>query len=240
MGQCLFIRNDDVWTLDQSFKFFFDAAIERRVPVIHAVIPGRMDKGLIEFLRRAKEKSPQLLDIVQHGWMHTNHSKTQREKYEFGASRSMRSQREDIERGSKLMRQAFGNQFTTAFVPPFHGFDNRTFKALEEKEFLAFSAGNHGIVEKSKLLELPAHISFTVYEKDGSISLCTPKDMIETLIKNFCCQPLTGIVTHHEDFKTVESRKKLLRFFDLIDILRKKNETRVFLFSDLLSKKVRR
>ena len=69
MSARLFIRNDDVWTLDREFRFFFDLAIDRGIPVVYAVIPGKMDQGLIRFLCRAKEKTPQLLDIVQHGWI---------------------------------------------------------------------------------------------------------------------------------------------------------------------------
>ena len=59
------------WT--ERFRFLFDMAVKRGIPVVHAVIPGKIDRGAIRFLRRAKEKTPQLLDIVQHGWMHANH-----------------------------------------------------------------------------------------------------------------------------------------------------------------------
>src|SRR5208283_766088 len=118
--------------LDRQFRFFFEQAIDRGIPVVYAVIPGKMDRGLIRFLCRAKERTPRLLDIVQHGWIHANHSVKAGIKYEFGASRSLKSQRTDIQQGHKKMRLAFGEHLTSAFVPPYHGYDERTLRVLYE------------------------------------------------------------------------------------------------------------
>lgn len=231
MAQCFFIRDDDAWTLDKSFRFFFNAAIERQVPVVYAVIPGKMDKGLVRFLRRAKEKTPQLLDIVQHGWVHKNHSRTLGKKYEFGVSRSVKLQREDIQRGLKHMRLAFGDEWTPAFVPPYHGYDERTLRILEDENFWAFSVGKSE--RKCRLFQLPAKISFTRYHKDGSRTLNTANGMVEMLGKSFYRQLLPGVVTHHEDFNTAVARKELIRFFDFIEKLRNKEKWRAILFADL-------
>lgn len=233
MGRHIFIRDDDVWTLDKSFRFFFDLARDHAVPVVYAVIPGKMDKGLVRFLRRAKEKTPRLLDIVQHGWRHLNHSPRAGIKYEFGISRSLKSQREDIRQGARLMRQAFGDRFTPAFVPPFHGYDERTLRVLQAEGFWAFSAGNRRREGKNRLIELPAKISFSRYERDGLCSVHNAADMVEMLIKDMVRRPVSGIVTHHTDFSTALSRKELIRFFKLIGALRSKKEWRVILFSNL-------
>ena len=51
--------------------------IWQSVAVFRSFMPlfrGRWTKSLSGFLCRAKEKTPQLLDIVQHGWVHANHS----------------------------------------------------------------------------------------------------------------------------------------------------------------------
>ena len=53
----------------------------------------------------------------------------------------MRPRREDIRQGLKKMRQAFGKHFTPAFVPPYHGYDERTLQVLHEEGFQVFSAG---------------------------------------------------------------------------------------------------
>ena len=232
MSRQLFIRDDDACTLDKSFRFFFDMAVDHLVPVVYAVIPGRMDKSFIRFLRRAKEKTPHLLDIVQHGWIHTNHSTTGSKKYEFGASRSEKIQEKDIIEGLNHMRSAFGGCFTQAFVPPYHGYDECTLKIINEKDFRIFSAGAPRAGFKKRFIELPAMISFSCYEKGKFHSIHDPSHMIEVIVQDRN-KPLSGVVTHHEDFSTVASRKKLERFLGYIKTLMNKKAWQVLLFSDV-------
>jgi hypothetical protein len=235
MSARLFIRNDDVWTLDRAFRYFFDMAVERGIPVVHAVIPGKMDRGMVRFLCRAREKTPQLLDIVQHGWMHTNHSVEAGVKYEFGASRSLKSQREDIKQGLKKMRLAFGEHLIPAFVPPYHGFDECTIGLMEELGFKIFSAGQRRARANKGFIDLAAEISFTRYE-GGQKNIRPARDMISSLTKGIHCRPLSGILTHHADFSTAAFRLELKKFFDCVAALRDREQWRVLLFSDLWRK----
>ena len=230
----LFIRNDDVWTLDREFRFFFDLAMERDIPVVHAVIPGKMDTKLIRFLCRAKEKTPHLLDIVQHGWMHTNHSLDKLTKYEFGKLRSLNVQREDIKQGLKKMQLAFGAYWTPAFVPPYHGYDSRTLQVLEQEGFQVFSAGIRRVDVKKRFIEIPELVSFSRYEH-GKKSIHQAKEIIAGLAKGIHRRALSGVLTHHQDFKGLVFKKELTRFFDYIVALRNKEKWRVILFSEILS-----
>jgi len=229
----LFIRNDDVCLLDPEFRYFFDLAVERGIPVVHAVIPGKMDQGLVRFLCRAKEKMPQLLDIVQHGWMHTNHSLDEGIKYEFGEVRSLQSQREDIRQGFKKMCKAFGKHFVPAFVPPYHGYDQRTLQVLHEEGFQAFSAGIRRPEVKKRFIEVPAPLSFSRYDQ-GQKSIHSAKEMLALLAQSIHRRPLSGVLTHHKDFKGAAFRRELTQFFDYIAALRDKEGWRVLLFSDIL------
>lgn len=234
MSARLFIRNDDVWTLDREFRFFFDLAIDRGLPVVYAVIPGKMDQGLIRFLRRAKGKTPQLLDIVQHGWVHANHCVDAGIKYEFGALRSLKSQRDDIKQGLKKMRLAFGKHFIPAFVPPYHGYDERTLQVLHQEGFQIFSAGTRRAEIKKRFIEIPAQVSFSRYEQ-GKTSVHNAREVVALLARGIHRRPLSGIVTHHADFAGTASRKELTRFFDCIAALESKKGWRLILFSDILS-----
>jgi hypothetical protein len=194
-----------------------------------------MDQELIRFLCRAKEKTPHLLDIVQHGWVHANHSIEAGLKYEFGSSRTYEVQGEDIQQGLNKMRLAFGEYFTSAFVPPYHGYDDGTLQVLHKQGFQIFSAGTRQLVRKHSFLNMPAGVSFTRYEHDGSKSILTAADMIKILSVDIAHRPLSGVLTHHADFRTMESHKELERFFDLIKKLEAKEEWRVLLFSEILS-----
>jgi len=234
MSARLFIRNDDVWTLDAEFCFFFEEAIKRNIPVVHAVIPGKMDRETIRFLCRAKEKTPQLLDIVQHGWMHTNHSTETGIKFEFGAKRDIKLQQEDIQLGQKKMQEAFGEYFTPAFVPPYHSYDKGTLKVLGEQGFKVFSAGTRWSQKDERFIEIPAQISFSRYE-EGKTSIRYAKDMLAELVKAAVRRPLAGVLTHHKDFAGQGPRRELTRFLDCIAALKLKEKWRILLFSDILS-----
>lgn len=235
MGPCVFIRDDDACTLDKSFRFFFDAALERGIPVVYAVIPGRMDQRFIRFMRRAKDKTPHLLDIVQHGWMHANHSRNGT-KYEFGVSRPLRQQREDIRQGLQRMRSAFDDRFFPAFVPPYHGYDRRTLQVLGEEGFSLFSAGTPRLKSHQRCTELPAKVSFTDYSRGRPYAINTAAVMIEALVKNAARERLSGVLTHHADFTRAASRKELTKFLDYLKVLTAKNDWRMVLFSDLWRK----
>lgn len=228
-----FIRNDDVWTLDHEFRFYFNLAVERRIPVVHAVIPAKMDPALIDFLCKAKEKYPHLLDIVQHGWLHMNYSGDNLKKYEFGHLRSLEKQRQDINQGFKKMRQAFGDLFTPAFVPPYHGYDENTLKVIEEAGFSIFSAGINQLKTKKKFIELPAQISFSHYEQ-GRTSIYNAVEMVQALERNIARWALSGVLTHHADFNTEACRRELIKFMDVITGLMDKNVFRGLLFSDIV------
>jgi len=234
MSAHLFIRNDDVWTLDREFRFFYDQAIERGIPVVHAVIPGKMDMKLVRFLCRAKEKTPHLLDIVQHGWIHANHSLEIGKKYEFGVSRSLKCQREDIQKGLKKMRLSFGACMTFGFVPPYHGVDDRTLRVLHEEGFQILSSGVRRSQEKKSFIEVPVQVSFSQYgpRKTGILNA---QQVMEPLLRGVYRRSLSGVVTHHKDFVGSESRRTLVSFLDMIAALRAKKSWRVLLFSEILS-----
>ncbi len=227
-----FIRNDDPWTLDREFRYFFDLAIKHKIPVIHAVIPGKIDEPTVRFLCQAKARNPHLLDIVQHGWMHKNYSKKIGTKYEFGPLRSLKSQREDIQQGLRKMQQAFGEYFTRAFVPPYHGYDERTLRILKEEGFKIFSAGYPSRGIKRRFIDLSVQVSFSRYDL-GETSVYKASEVIANLVKSVAAHSIAGVVTHHADFKTAASRKELVQFFKYMAALNVKQGWKGQLFKDI-------
>lgn len=234
MSPRLFIRNDDVWRIDPGFRFFFDAAAGRNIPVVHAVIPGRMEPDLVRFLCRAREKTPRLLDIVQHGWMHTDHSGGQEDKYEFGARRPLESQTLDIHKGRIQMRRAFGTHLTDAFVPPYHGYDARTLSALKGEGFKIFSAGTRRTGARQLFLELPVQVAFSRYE-EGRPKINPARRVLALLAGDIYRRALCGVLTHHADFGSADARRQLEMFLDGIAALRAREGWKVLLFSEILS-----
>jgi len=230
----IFIRNDDAWTLDEPFQFFFNQMMIREIPVVYAVIPGKMEADFVSFLCSASKQHPRLMNIVQHGWRHVNHSSDEARKYEFGPSRTFGQQSRDIEEGWKRMNAAFGDDFIPAFVPPFHGYDENTVRLVNDREFRIFSAGGGGLGNQPALLEIPANISFSRYDR-GTVEIHSAREMLEMMVKCFNRSSLSGILTHHSDFVTDRSRKEVLRFFDVLKKLESRGEVEILLFSGILA-----
>jgi hypothetical protein len=132
------------------------------------------------------------------------------------------------------MRMAFGEHFTPAFVPPYHGYDNRTLRVLQEEGYQVFSAGSRWSQIKRHFIEIPTQISFSRYEQ-GKTSVHNAREVVGLLASGIHHRPLSGVVTHHADFTTAAFRKELTRFFDCIAALEVKEGWRVLLFSDILS-----
>lgn len=235
MAARLFIRDDDVTTLDKSFRSFFDLAMTYRIPVVYAVIPGRTEKSLVRMLLRHKERTPELLDIVQHGWKHTNHSDVADRKYEFGAFREYEAQHEDMEKGRKRMLSLFGKSFVSAFVPPYHGYDERTLKIVQDLGFRIFSAGKKVTQRERSFLDIPASLSFSVYAKDAPVSTVSCSLMLKRVSVGLLARKIVGVVCHHADFSSRTARRELELFFCCISRLRNRGELRLVLFSDLLN-----
>ena len=167
MSARLFIRNDDVWTLDHEFRFFFDLAKDRGIPVVHAVIPGKMDQGLIRFLCRAKEKTPQLLDIVQHGWIHANHSLD-------GGQQNMNSGLRAVfecpsvrisGRGKKKCAWRLGSILPLRSFRRIMGMMKAPYGCFMRRVFRFFQPGHAGQRQSRRFIEIPAQISFSRYEQ---------------------------------------------------------------------------
>ena len=82
------------------------------------------------------------------------------------------------------------------------------------------------------LVELPANISFSKYDK-GKVSTHCPADVVKMLVRDISRGPLSGAEMHHKDFTIAVSRKEMTRFFDLIETLINRKELQVLLFSNL-------
>ena len=234
MNARFFIRDDDVWRLDRAFRFFFDLVLEREIPVVYAVIPGKMDRELVRFLCRQKDKNPHLLDIVQHGYTHADHGKNTGVKYEFGALRSMSQQRKDIHEGLIRMREGFAGHFTPAFVPPYHGYDERTLRILEQEGFEILSAGANRVKLKRGFLEVPTRVSFSRYALNQKIIL-SAAEILGHLARDVQRFHLSGVLIHHSDFSEKQSQKELGRFFDGISVLKTEKGWKAMLFSEIIS-----
>lgn len=88
-------------------------AITGANPLALAVIPASATAELASVTRDYPN-----IDVVQHGFAHTNHAPIGEKKAEFGAHRPIQVMRNEILEGRKRLTELFGATFTAVFVPP--------------------------------------------------------------------------------------------------------------------------
>jgi len=232
MNKFIFVRDDDVWRLSRSFRTFFDYCFDRDIPVVYAVIPAKMQPGLVRFLRKRKKEKPMMLDIVQHGWRHADHrlkneAALGRGKYEFGPSRSYLVQRHDILEGRSKMVEAFGDDFTDAFVPPFHGYDKATLRIVEECGFGMFSARKKEIFPQGRVL--PLSIDISIPAGDQAFDLRWFMGILWKCMKG--PGRVVGVLSHHEKLGNVRLRQDAFTFLSALRKLQNEGICRLATFS---------
>ena len=130
----LFFRNDDVRdTLDSSLIKITELFIKHNIPITHAVEPANISPQVTKWLIETKQKYPDLIEIMQHGYDHK--VKNSQKKGEFGGIRSYSEQYNEILKGKELMTLYFGDLWFQAFNFPFAPYNLAAIKALNDCGF---------------------------------------------------------------------------------------------------------
>lgn len=235
MNQFLFIRDDDVWALDKSFCSFFDFMLGQEIPIVYGVIPAKLEEDMAVFLRRAKERNPQLLDIVQHGFAHCNYAAAGEHKYEFGPARTYTQQFEDISEGRKIMRHWFGDLVTPGFIPSYHSDDAHTIDAIEALNIPLYSSRLKVPRPDKKFLELPAQIWANKADAKGIPAPLDFHGLSRDLATVLAAGPIAGLVFRHHMMVEPRDQDVLKALMQLVLKKRSWGELRTVLFSDLLT-----
>jgi len=231
----VYLRNDDVYESDKSFRRFFAALNEYKIPAIHGIIPKLATKSLARFLNKEKRKNPNLTDIAQHGWQHANYGGKIKNKYEFGRLRNIAQQRKDILQGYSKMTKLFGKNFTPAFIPPYHGYNRNTLKIIDELKIPIFSANKNDAAESTKFLNLPINIALNDYDRKGKPIMLTSETMVRRLFTSLRTKGIfKGILLHHKLITRDCEFKEIKKFLSLLKKLESERRIRLVLFSYLL------
>lgn len=134
-----FFRDDDVDCDEESLQKLLQFFARREKPLNLGVIPALLTAEAIELLAEYQVLHPKLFSLNQHGWQHLNHERQGR-KCEFGVSRSLAEQLDDIARGQARLNEAFGTHWFPAFIPPWNRCTLETCQALDQLGFRVLSA----------------------------------------------------------------------------------------------------
>lgn len=134
MKNLLFFRNDDVRNkLDKSLIEITNLFIEYNIPITHAVEPANITKEVVDWLIKARDENPNLVNIMQHGYAHAKKNKYL--KGEFGGQRTYEEQFHEIKHGKELMNKYFGEDWFPVFNYPYGPYNLASMKALDQCGF---------------------------------------------------------------------------------------------------------
>jgi peptidoglycan/xylan/chitin deacetylase (PgdA/CDA1 family) len=156
----VFIRDDDGgWNNERLYRLL-DVTGRHGVPIDLAVIPDAVDASLARALRQCTT-SGELVAVHQHGRSHVNHETAGR-KSEFGASRSVAQQWDDIHAGQRRLLDLVGERVDPIFTPPWNRCTAETAACLAELGFEMLSrdadAKTFGV---DGVRELPVHLDWS-------------------------------------------------------------------------------
>lgn len=233
-----FLRDDDVYKYDNNFLSVFSLLKKYKIPVILGIIPKTIDKELVDFLNNEKKDNTYRFNIVQHGWSHRNYNKDIKNKYEFGPLRPYQQQKKDIKEGYARMKALFGENFTPAFVPPYHGYDNNTIEIINELGIPLFSAGEKTGTKTKTFLDLPADISLNDYDPKGTPLPLSAERLIKNVASYMINRIFCGMVFHHQAIKNNYQLRHFKTFVKFLRTREKEGLIKITLFDRLISKKL--
>lgn len=193
-------RDDDATEPSGSLDKLLGLSYQWNIPLALAVIPGRLNPGLVEFLDNRS-----LASVFQHGFAHQNHASPGHRKLELGGTRGTDQTLADLEQGFRILYQHFSDRFNPVLVPPWNRIDDRVVARLGDIGFSGIStmkARRHAYPAPG-LLQVNAHLDPVNWRHQGGFLGVYPA--IAILIQHLIARRSgyrdldepTGILTHH-------------------------------------------
>lgn len=191
----VFIRDDDAGWNDAHLLALLDVTERCGAPIDLAAIPQAMTRGLARELRARIGAAPGLLGVHQHGSTHLNHESVGR-KCEFGASRSVSAQREDLSRGQAQLREHFAERLLPVFTPPWNRCTEATTALLAELGFAALSRDRGARPAQQALQEIAVDLDWSKHWREGGAPALTAA-LAHTLRERAAAGQPLGLMLHH-------------------------------------------
>lgn len=195
-----FVRDDDTGWGDGSLWALLDLFEEAGMPIDLAAIPAAMHDDLA---RRLCERIDAGADVGvhQHGFSHTNHEAAGRQ-CEFGLSRSVASQRADLEQGWHRLRCVLGDRTDRFFTPPWNRCAPWTPGLLTELGYRALSR-EHRATPTEALQCLDVCLDWSrVWREGGPLALDAA--FAQAVVESERAQRPLGLMLHHAAMSDAE------------------------------------
>ncbi len=155
----LWWRDDDAIEPNSQLDQLVDLSQEFNIDLFLAVIPGKMQTSLADWLMQ----QPRCW-VLQHGIGHENHAQADQRKIELGGSLDTRLICQQLVAEKSRLAETFTSRFLPVLVPPWNRIEARVVDALPDKAYQRLSilgAAN----QQSKLAELNVHIDIINWQQ---------------------------------------------------------------------------
>jgi len=105
------------------------------LPLAIAVVPGHMRVSLAEQIAEPR------IDVLQHGFSHTNYQPDEQKKAELGNGRPLAAIQEELRRGWQRLSVLYGKRALPVLVPPWNRIDPKLAATLPSLGYVGLSAG---------------------------------------------------------------------------------------------------
>ena len=105
------------------------------LPLAIAVVPGHMRVSLAEQIAEPR------IDVLQHGFSHTNYQPDEQKKAELGNGRPLAAIQEELRRGWQRLSVLYGTRALPVLVPPWNRISPKLAETLPSLGYVGLSAG---------------------------------------------------------------------------------------------------
>ena len=132
-GKATFWWRDDDATIRTSALARLLALSE--LPLSIAVVPAHMRVSLADQIAEPR------IDVLQHGFSHTNYQTDEQKKAELGDGRPLAAIQEELRRGWQRLSVLYGKRALPVLVPPWNRIDDKLAATLPSLGYGGLSAG---------------------------------------------------------------------------------------------------
>ena len=224
-----FLRDDDAGWGDARLYALLDCTERAGVPIDLAVIPQAAHGLLAQALCARIDSAPDLIGVHQHGFAHQNHETVER-KCEFGNTRNIDDQHDDLCAGRERLRNMFEHRLDAIFTPPWNRCSITTPTLLAELGYCALSRDRSAPTQNA-LPELRVDVDWSKQHKfDGNGA-----DRIGfELAQRIGMGAPIGLMLHHAEMDAED----LILLSTLLKVLGKHARTQFLPMRELISQRL--
>lgn len=204
-GRCatLWWRDDDACLATPALARMLAVADASAVPLALAVIPARLSGELVGAVAASSGCS-----VLQHGFAHRNHAPAGERSCELGAHRPLAITAEELARGQRRLRDAFGAQGLPILVPPWNRIAAAVVAALPELGYRGVStfAPRSSAQAAPGVVQCNAHVDPIAWRRgrifigEDAAAAALAAHLAKRRNRSVDAFEPTGLLTHHLDF----------------------------------------